>query len=99
MAAQFVDVAVNEHLIDRLRERWPDCLHEEENVLRHYIKQQVGEALRTQDFVRTPGGTYMPFSYLGKDGYVVVEGGEAKTVMPEEWCPEVAAVRRRKKNG
>lgn len=92
-----LEITIKPHLIDRLRERWPESNQEEENDLHRLVRQQVQNALRIRDYVKMPGGIYVPFSYLGKDGFVVVsDNGEATTVMPEEYCPEATSVRRRK---
>jgi hypothetical protein len=91
---RLASIRISAHALLRFRERWIECASYPSAHVCRELRQQVLEALRCSDYVQTPGGDYYPISFLGKDGFAVLNGNSVKTIMPEEFCPHVVEVRK-----
>jgi hypothetical protein len=85
------------HAVQRFRERWPQGGHLSDDEVRHMILEQVDRAMKEDDWVDTPGGRFVPFCFMGEDGYAVIASdGNVTTLLFDEWCAAVDAVRTRR---
>jgi hypothetical protein len=89
-------VEVADHALSRFHDRWPECVHMSRSEVARRVLEQMKARERDGDVVHTPGGLYYPISFLGKDGYAVLNDRVVKTLLPEEYCPEVNNIRARK---
>lgn len=87
-------VYVTGHAIERVRLRWPSAAALSERDLVSRITSSIESAERSKKAIMTPGGTYVPFTLLGTDGFVVVRSGRVITAVGEEYCPEVCQIMR-----
>lgn len=80
---------VTPHALQRLRDHWADvrCMPKEKLI--RALRQRLSDALDRNKQVKTPGGTYVPFSLGGQDGFAVMHGTQIVTVQPAEWCEEI----------
>lgn len=86
------------HAIVRFRERWPQGGHLSDDEVRGMILEQVGRALRKVEWVDTPGGRYVPFTFMGEDGYAVIApDGNITTLLFDEWCSTVDMIMKRRR--
>ena len=83
---------VSQHALDRLRTRWPDASSRDDRTLIEFAATAIENAERAKTTLRTPSGTYVPFSMDGKDGYFVVRRDRVVTAVGAEYCPEVNAL-------
>lgn len=88
-------VEVIEHALTRFHERWPECVHMSRGEVVRRVREQIEARERDGDVVEAPGGLYYPISFLGRDGYAVLKDDRVKTLLPEEYCPEVNRIRAR----
>jgi hypothetical protein len=76
---------VTQHAIERVRTRWSGASVLSERALVSIISKSI----RQNRSISTPGGTYVPFSLLGKEGFLVIRRNRVVTVLGEEYCSEV----------
>lgn len=80
---------VTKHAIERVRLRWEGAIVLSESYLVERIIISITSAKRK---VETPGGTYVPFTLLDKEGFIVIRKSRVTTVLGVECCPEVCQV-------
>lgn len=85
---------INQHAIDRFREHWPEAGYMYDSDVRFLLSDQLSDALDRNDYIVAPGGVFVPFSILDRDGYAVIVDRTVRTVMPKQWCEEVDKVRK-----
>ena len=83
--------SVTPHALQRVRDRWPVKAWPSE-LLNRELYRTINRSKRGGIEVKTPGGTYVPFSLAGLDGYAVFHDNRVVTVMPKDLCPEVNTV-------
>jgi len=83
---------VTGHAIERVQLRWPSASALSDRDLVARIASSIESAERDKKAITTPGGTYVPFTLLGKDGFIIVRRGRVITVVGEEYCPEVCQI-------
>lgn len=83
---------VTQHALERVRLRWTGAGALTDGELVRTIVYAIESAERQKKLVRTPGGTYAPFSLQGKSGYLVVKRNRVVTALGDEYCPEVREV-------
>jgi hypothetical protein len=80
---------ITPHALQRLREHWPELLGESDGHIVRIVKPRLRKALEDGKKVNTPGGTYVPLSVEGRDGFAVLHGLQVVTVQPKERCLEI----------
>ncbi len=89
-------VSISRHALDRLREHWPSMNYMYDSELRFVLSDQILDAVSRDDYVVAPGGTYVPISIVGNEGYAVMVDSIVRTVLPTAWCKEVETIRSRR---
>jgi hypothetical protein len=59
------------------------------------VLRRVDTAWRAGKRIETPGGTLVPFSLEGDDGYAVLHRMQIVTVLRQEWCKEANEIARK----
>lgn len=83
------------HALSRMRKYWKCIRHISDVELCRCVLPRVDKALRGHKGIETPGGTLVPFSLEGEDGYAVLHGGQIVTVLLKEWCLEAQEIERK----
>lgn len=84
---------ITDHALKRFRDHWPDSRGLSPTKLLYILKPRLRSALREGKRVETPGGTYVPITFEGRDGYAVLQALQVVTFAPLEWCEEVSKQR------
>lgn len=82
---------VTNHCLQRVRERWPSALRAPQTHILERIAECIAEAELRDELVNAPGGTFVPFSYKGEEGFLVLKKKSVITAVGVEYCPEVNA--------
>ena len=90
---------VTQHALQRIRERWPAASGAEPAQLLARIAHCIELASSLGEAVRVPGGTYIPFSYEGEEGFLVLKKKSVITAVGADWCPEVISFLEKKRDG
>lgn len=78
--------------MSRLKLRWTDAALAGDAALVSMLLTSVQNSISERTTIRAPGGDYVPFSYLGKSGYMVIKNDKVVTILGDEYCPEVSAI-------
>lgn len=90
---------VTGHAMERIRERWPSTSTLSHTRLLGYVAQAIQHAQKRGEVVLAPGGTYVPFTFGGEEGFLVIKKKSVVTAEGADWCPEVAAYLEKIRNG
>jgi hypothetical protein len=80
---------VTRHALRRVRERWPAASRAPQTRILERIAECINRARDQGELVRVPGGTFVPFSYKGEEGFLVLKKRSVITAVGVEYCPEV----------
>lgn len=83
------------HAISRIRKYWKRIRHMSDTELCKNILPRVDKALKGKRGIETPGGTLVPISLEGEEGYAVLHGGQIVTMLLKEWCQEAQEIERK----
>jgi hypothetical protein len=83
------------HALSRMRSYWKNVRHMSDKELCTCALPRIDKALKAGKGIETPGGTLVPFSVEGEDGYAVLHGGQVVTVLLKEWCQEAQEIERK----
>lgn len=88
------DVFITPHALERLRDHWPTetVLFSDKRLIK-IMRARIEDALKQDKKVETPGGTFVPVTLEGRDGFAVLQEKQVVTFAPLEWCEEVTKVR------
>lgn len=89
---------VTQHALRRIRERWPSTACLTQSDLLRRVSRCLKEAERRGEMVRAPGGTYVPFSVMDEEGFLVLRKKAVVTAVGADWCPEVNEYLEKKRN-
>lgn len=78
-----------------MRKYWRHIQHMSDTDLCKVLLPRIDKALKSRKGIETPGGTLVPFSVEGEDGYAVLHGGQIVTVLLKEWCQEAQEIERK----
>ena len=91
---------VPKYALQRVRERWPSAATIPQVQLLSRIAAAIDAANADNEVIVAPGGSYIPFSYNGEEGFLVLKKKSVVTAMRTEWCPEVTSIlEKKRKNG
>lgn len=84
-----MNIQLTDHALIRLRDHWPEARHFSTRYLTKTVRERIERALKEGKKATTPGGTYVPLSLEGRDGFAVLHDNRIVTFQPLEWCQEV----------
>lgn len=90
---------VTAHAVRRIRERWPATSSISHTKLLSYVAQAIQRAQERDEVISAPGGDYVPFTFEGEEGFLVLKKKSVVTAEGAAWCPEVTAYLEKKRNG
>lgn len=90
---------VTDHALARIRERWPAASRAPQTRILETVASSIKQAQSRGEMVRVPGGTYVPFSFRGDEGFLVLKKKSVITAVGADWCPEVVSYLEKKRNG
>ena len=80
---------ITPHAIERLRYHWKEARSYSDDRLIYELKKRIQCALDDHKRIKTPGGTYVPISLDGRDGFAVLHNLQVVTIQPVEFCQEI----------
>jgi hypothetical protein len=80
---------ITPHALQRARDHCADIRHLSDEQLIRMMKKRIHRSLDDEKKVQAPGGTYVPISLQGQDGFAVLHKLQVVTFLPEEWCEEI----------
>lgn len=90
---------VTDHALERIRERFPSALNAPKTKILERVAKCIDRARERDEMVRVPGGTFVPFSFFGDEGFLVLKKKAVHTAMTPDCCPHVVAHLEKKRNG